>query len=160
MANFKNTDFYKVTNAKTTVPAPANGTGTIETVDNKVVGTGTSFLTGMKAGSWLVKIASDEIRKVISVKSDTEATLSEAFTIDISSGATPSIISPASLNFISISVGILSGLTDGEIDGTVFDNGTSVVFTKAGAVKTGSRNFVDPIIIDGVGTVITVVTLK
>jgi len=157
MANFTNNEFFKVT-TKTTVPAPANGTGTIETEGTGVIGTGTSFRSEMRKGSWLVKIGSDEIRVVERVESDTLAILREAFTVDIAALTTPSIISNTSLNIKTLSVGILTGLNDGELNGVVLDNGTSIVFTKEGNDKDGFKSFIDPVIIDAAtnSTTITV----
>jgi len=118
-------------------------------------GTGTLFHSQMRKGSWLVDIANDEIRVVDNVASDTEATLSNAFSSDLSSAA-PSIIANTDLNIKTISVGIESGLSDGEIDGIVFGNGKTYVFTKSGDGKDGFKSFIDPIIIDGTGTTIDV----
>ena len=160
MANYKNTDYYRITNTKTTVPAPANGTGTIETVGDAVKGTGTAFLSEMRAGAWLTKVASDEVRKVLRVESDTLAYLDNGFTVDIAAASTPSIINSIDMNIRGLSVAILSGLADGEIDGTVFDNGDSVVFGKFSDNKDGFKSFVDPIIVDAVGTDVKVTILR
>ena len=155
MANFKNTEPYKVT-TKTTAPAPANGTGTIVTDRTAVIGTGTAFQSELRRGSWLVSLAADEIRIVTKVESDTFARVREPFTADITS-STPSIIANTSMNIRTLSVGIKEGLTDGEVDGSVLTNGTSLVFTKEGDSKDNFKNFNDPLIIDGTGTIIDVV---
>lgn len=160
MANFKNTEYYRITNTKTTVPAPANGTGTIDTDGKSVIGTGTLFLSEMRAGAWLVDTSQDEVRKVLQVESDTLAYLSNAFSSDIAALTTPSIIASDDLNIRGLSVAILSGLTDGEIDGVVFDNGDSVVFGKFSDNKDGFKSFVDPIIVEATGTDVKVTILR
>lgn len=156
MTNFTNTVPYKVT-AKDTVPASVNGTGTIVTAGKGIVGTGTKFksLGELQAGSYIVSLAADEIRLVLEIESDTFARLSQPFTSDLTS-ATPVIIRKRDLNIKTLSVGILSGASDGEINGSVLSNGTSEVFTKEGNSRSRKRDFVDPIIIDGTGTSITV----
>lgn len=156
MANSTNTNPYKVT-SKVTIPAAANGTGTIVTQGKAIVGTSTLFKAGgeLRRGCWIVDIAADEMRQVDSVESDTLAYLTEAFSSDITS-STPSIISTVDLNNRTISFGILSGLADGEVNGMVFDNGTSFVFTKEGDTKGNFKSFQDPVIVDGTGTTITI----
>lgn len=156
MANFKNTNVYKVT-TKTTVPAPTAGTGTIVTAGISVKGTSTLFRSGgeLQKGAWIVSIGADELRQVVSVESDTLAILSNAFSSDITT-STPSIIKTTDLNIKTISVGILSGLTDGEIDGVAFVNNTSYTFEKNGNSRDNFKSFIDPIIIDGDSTIIDV----
>ena len=157
----KNDNYYLVT-TKTSVPAPANGTGTIGTQGIGIVGTGTKFITNseLQKGSWIVDTAQDEVRIVDRVDSDTVAYLREAFSSDITPGATPSIIHNTSLNVKEISVGIASGGVDGEIDGVVLVAGTSVVFSKSSDSKDGFKSFVDPIIVDGTGTSILVSIIR
>lgn len=160
MANQKNTNTYAVT-SKVTVPASANGTGTIVTDGKAIKGTGTKFktLSELRRGCFIVSIGADEMREVKEVESDTFARLGEAFLVDLTSAA-PLIIDSTDLNIKAISVGIISGLTDGEIDGKVFVNNTSYTFEKNGNNRRGDRDYIDPIIIDGTSTSIDVIILK
>ncbi len=151
MTNFKTT-IYKLITDKRTIPFNSNGTGTIETKGSAVFGTGTAFKTEMPAGSWLVVENDDELRYVERVDSDTKAFLSQGFTSDISAGATPSIIPRKDVNVVAISIQILSGLEDGEVDGEVFPNGSSMTFTKESRDKSGKRDVIQPIIVDATGT--------
>lgn len=158
MANFKNTDYdYIIT--KRTVPESANGTGTITTSGIAVVGVGTQFLSEMPVGSWITDITNDEIRKVIRVNSNTEAVLDYAFTTNLASAA-PDIIIASKLNISALSVKIPTGSPNGEIDGKVFIAGESATWTKDGRSTSSLRDFVDPIIVDGAGTIIMALTLK
>jgi hypothetical protein len=159
MANYKNTDYYAIT-GKETIPVSANKTGTIETVGKAVKGDGTLFMTEMQAGSWLIDLAQDEMRKVVRVESDTLAFLDNAFTADLAALTTPSVISRTSLNLKSISVSISPLLADGEIDGVVFNAGAAMAWAKNGMDDRGIYSFVDPVIADGTGTVINVAILK
>lgn len=153
--NYKNTKYFIVT-GKQTVPANANGTGTIETVGKAVKGTGTAFTTEMPVGSWLVDESQDEIRKVISVTSDTLAYLDAPFTSDIAALTTPSIIEAKDTKAVSIAVAIPAGLAAGEIDGVAFAAGSSISFSKDSRDHSASRDLVDPLIVDGTGTTMQV----
>ena len=160
MANHKNTIFYSIDNTAETVPASASGTGTLKTVGKGVVGTNTLFKTEMRAGSWLVDLSQNEIRKVVHVASNTEAELDYAFTSDIAAGTTPDIIAYTDLNIKSISVAISSLLAQGEIDGNTLNPGGALTWQKNSSEKTDSRSFVEPIIADATGTVIDVTILR
>lgn len=159
MANYKNSNFYRIT-GKQSLPAASTKTGTIETVGTAVIGTGTSFLTEIPVGSWIVDLAQDEVRKVIDVQSDTAATISNAFTADLAAATALSAIHERDTNVVSISVSIKSALADGELDGLVFTNGTGLTFSKDSRDVKAKNDFIDPIIVDGTGTVIQAMILK
>ena len=158
MANFKNSNYYRIT-AKQTLPASANGTGTISTLGQSVIGVGTAFKSEMPVGSWLTSLTANEIRKVVSVSSDTEALLSDAFTVDIAALTAPNIIHGRDCNVKAISVAIKAGLADGEIDGLALANGTGHTWSKDGNSMKANGDYVDPIIVNGTGTVIQSSTL-
>lgn len=151
MTNFKNTVYF-VSSTKQTVPASANGTGTIITSGKNVTGTGTSFKTEMPVGSWLVDLSQDEVRKVLEVLSDTEAILDHAFSVDLSSAA-PNIIPSKDAKPVSIAIQIVSGSGNGLIDGEVMYDGTSVSFSKDSRPQTNFNDSVDPLILDAASTV-------
>lgn len=84
--NTVNNPYYLLDNTKACIPANEAGTGTIETVKNGIIGTGTSFKTELANGAWLVDLTNNEVRKVIQVESDTYAILDSPFTADIGAG--------------------------------------------------------------------------
>ncbi len=157
MANFKNSLYYLVT-GKQTVPANANGTGTIVTVGTAVEGTGTLFTTEMPVGSWLVDMTQYEIRKVIRVDSDTRAYVSNAFTSDISTVA-PAIIPAAKAHPTAIAVSVPAGLTAGKIDNVAFAPGSAISFSKDSRDHSAARDIIDPIIVDGTSTTMQILIL-
>lgn len=161
MANYKNSNYLFITGNQT-VPASANGTGTIQTVGNKVIGTGTLFLTEMPAGSWLVDLSQDEIRRVVfdSTETNTQATLEQAFTSDIAALTTPNIISKEDANVVSISVQIPAGQDNGTLDGQNFPSGTSVTFSKDSRDRSSARDLIDPVIVDATDTQMQILILK
>jgi hypothetical protein len=159
MANYKNTVYNLITD-KRTIPYNAAGTGTIETAGNWVIGTGTLFTTEMPRGSWLVDESQNEIRYVESVESDTKAYISQPFSIDITAGATPSIIHAKDTNVVSIALSCPSGASaDPTVDGVTFPKGNTVSFSKDSREKSGKRDLVDPIILDASATVTGVLVM-
>jgi hypothetical protein len=159
MANYKNTDYFAVT-GKQSIPENVSKTGTIETIGKAVIGTSTLFKTEIQAGSWIVDESQDELRKVVHVESDTLAYLDNAFTSDIAALTTPSVIPRTSLNIKSISVSISPLLADEEVEGVAFNAGAAMSWAKNGMDNRGIYGFIDPIIVDGTGTVINVAILK
>lgn len=158
MANFKNT-IYEYTTTKRTVPLSGTKTGTCITEGTIVTGTGTSFLSEMPAGSWLVDLSANEIRKVIRVDSDTSAVLQQAFTVDLASAA-PDVILASDLNIVTISLSIPTGGANGEIDGVTFPVGQSITFSKDGRSTSSTRDFIDPLIVDATGTTMMILISK
>lgn len=161
MANYKNSKFYEVSNAKDTIPASVTGTGTVSTKGIYVTGVGTKFmsLAELGMGFWICDLANDEIRKVDGVDSDTVARLTHAFTADLS--ADPLIIvKRTDLDIRQVSVSIDGTLTDGEIDGVALLAGNALAFGKPSDSTRGSYSFIDPLIADATGTVINVTILK
>ena len=144
--NFKNT-FYDYISGAQTVPVSANATGTISTHGTAVIGTSTLFKTDMPAGSWLTSISANEIRKVVSIESDTVAYLSEAFTVDLSAVA-PNVIHKSELNIVAISISVPAAAANTcLVDGKTFPKGASLTFSKDGRSTSGVRDFVDPLVV-------------
>lgn len=161
MSNFKNDNFYQITNTKQSVPVSGTITGTIKTVGTAVVGVGTFFISKaeLRRGFWIVDLTNNEVRKIDTVLSNTMAYLEEAFTNDFSPGTTAQVIPKKSLNIKMISVGINPLYGNGAIDGATFISGDTVTFGKDGNSRRGVFDFVDPIIIDATGTVVDVTKL-
>ena len=155
----KNTQYYKLT-TKTSVPAPANKTGTIETVGVAVKGTGTLFTTEMQVGSWIIDTSQDELRRVIKVESDTLAFISDTFTVNIAAATTPSVIKNEDLNVREIAIAIPLGQADGEIDGTALEAGLPVSFGKNSDTKGNFKSFIHPVIVDASGTEANITILR
>ena len=165
MTNFKNDKFYKITNAKQTIPASANGTGTVSTSGIFVTGTSTLFVSEMSKGSWITDLTNNEIREVDEVLSDTSAKLKQAFTADLSS-VTPNIIAKRDLDIRELSVIIPlvnaagTAYAFGEIDGVELESGLPLTFGKASKDTKDTFSYIDPIIADATGTVMNVTILK
>jgi len=151
MANHKNTIYYLQT-TKATVPASSTQSGTIQTVGKAIEGAGTSFMTEMPVGSWLVDLTQNEIRKVIGVDSDILAYVSNAFTIDIPALTPPDVIQAKDAKCVSIAGQVPSGAAAGLLDGETFPAGTSFSFSKDSRDHSSARDLVDPIIVDAAGT--------
>lgn len=159
MANYKNTNYAYITD-KRTVPFNETATGTCSTNGERVDGVGTAFRSEMRAGSWLVDLANDEIRQVDRVESDTLAYLKQAFTSDLTIGAFE-IIKATETQVVSISIQIPSGAAgNAEVDGSTFPKGTSMTFSKGDRDGNKSKDFVDPIIVDATGTAAQILIMK
>jgi len=162
MAHIKNDLRYLIANEKQSVPLSAAITGTIATQGLYIVGVGTKFRTQdeLQRGCWLVDLSQDTLRRVDMVIDDTHAVLAKAFPVDIVAGTTPDVIANSQLDVKQISYSIDSALTDGEIDGVPLIAGNAETFGKTGNSVRDVFGFVDPVIADATGTVITVNILR
>ena len=162
MADIKNDTRYLISNTKQTIPLSANQTGTIATNGIYITGVGTKFRTldQLQRGGWLVDLTQDTVRKIDTVLSDTQAILVKAFPSDIVAGTTPNVIASSQLAMKQISYYIDGALTDGAIDGVALKAGTAETFGKTGSVLRDGFAFVDPVVADATGTVITVNILR
>ncbi len=160
--NYKNDNFYQITDDKQTVPLSVDVTGTISTTGLYITGVGTKFMTNseLKRGFWVTDLTNNEIRKVDSVLDDTTATLENAFTTDIVAGTTPNVIFATSLNIKKLSVAINPVLTNGAVDGTPLVAGSTLSFGKESKDNTNAFSYIDPIIADATGTVMDVTILR
>jgi hypothetical protein len=154
--NYSN-NTYDVITDKRSIPYSSNGLGTISTSGITVVGVGTKFLSQMPMGSVLVDLNSWEWRKVLSVTSDTEATLTKPFTIDLAVLTVPNIIHETKLNNVEISLKVKDTDPDALLDNKVF-NGI-LTLSKASRETSSTRDFVDPIIVDASGTFMNVLIM-
>ncbi len=154
MANFKNTIYY-VASTKQTVPLSSTKTGDITTLGAAVIGVGTLFTTELPIGSWVVDLAQDEIRQVVTVTSDTLAYMTNAFSSDLNS--TPlEAISAKDAKVVTISVAIAAAGAAGEIDGSALPAGVPITFSKDSRDRSAARDLVDPIIIDGAAVLVAI----
>jgi len=159
MANFKNSNYYLISNAADTVPASASGTGTVSTAGTAVTGTGTAFLTELLPGSWLIDFASNEIRLVTAVSDDTTAYIQQAFTAPLA-GVNLAYVDKNNLHAYGISVQVPSTEADITVDGETLYAGTSVSFTKDSRNRSTGRDFVNPIVVDATGSVAQIIVEK
>lgn len=134
-----------------TIPRSIAPTGTtISTVnglDLKVVGVGTSFLTEFQIGDWLFIPSELECRKIINIVSDTELTLEKQFSTRpltaVAYRKTPKS------NFSMISYAF--DASGGSVDGVTAQAGQSNTFEQG--TKGGVRaQRVDPIVIEATGS--------
>lgn len=131
---------------KRSIPFNSSGTGTIATHGIAIVGTGTAFTTEMRAGSYLVNLAQDEVRRVYRVDSDTLAFLEVAFTSDISAGTTPEIIAAHQAKVKEISLKTSDTI---QVDGAPFTG--IITWSKTGNDRSARPDLVEPIIVDATG---------
>lgn len=157
MANYKNSE-YAVLTTKDTFPRSATKTGTMSVTAKQIVGNGTLFLTELHVGDWIFVTAQTEIRRVMEITDNTHATIDRAFTANIGAGAAV-IVTPAS-QYCEIGVVIPPALGNGQIDGVAFYAGVPMTFSKASRDQSAQNDFVDPIIVDGIGTAIMVIGIK
>lgn len=140
---------YAVITDKRSIPFNSNGTGTIETFGEAVVGTGTAFTTEMKVGSYLVSESQWQVRRVRRVDSDTVAFLDKPFTSNLASAA-PSIIPWYSASPKMIALEVKSTDPDALIDNVAF---TGILnLDKSGNDRSSFRDIVKPIVVDASGT--------
>jgi hypothetical protein len=157
--NNKNSIYY-VSTINQTVPLSTIQTGTIETLDSAVVGTGTKFKTEMPAGSWLVDLTQNEIRKVKDVESDVLAYVDAPFTLDLAALTALNVILAKDAKCVSIALQVPAGGAAATLDGYPFPAGTSVAFSKDSRDHSAARDLVDPVIIDASGTSVQVLIQK
>jgi len=142
---------YAVITDKRSVPFNSAGTGTIATHGIAVVGTGTAFTTEMPAGSYLVDLTNNEIRRVYRVDSDTVAFLEKEFTADIVAGSTPQIIAVWQAKMKEVEL-VATGAC--EINGVAF-TGTKKI-SKLGNDRSSRPDLVEPFIVNATGQSMTV----
>ena len=154
MANTKNTHIQSVT-VKQTIPDNSAGTGTIATVGVFVVGSGTSFLSELEPGGWIVDLSQDEMHRIVQVMDDTSALIDAAFTVDITAGTALDKIPNKYVKEISTSCP-----DPYEVDGVSCPANTFLTWTKSSNRSTGGNDWVDPIIIDPLLSTVIAITLK
>ena len=150
--NLTNNQNGTLDNEVQTVPLSTAGTGTITTSGIGVVGSGTSFTTELSKGAWIFN-DTDEIRRVNYVESDTVAYLEDAFSSEFSADAFSYIKSNKS-QCKSISVAVPLGEANATINGGDLVAGRPVTNEKTGNSNNGSRDFVNPVIIDATSTLV------
>jgi len=152
----KNSKNYILSVTKTTVPAYATKTGTMVTSGKNVIGTGTLFVSEVRPGDWLVDINNfDELRKVVSITSNTHMIIDSPFAGDILA-ANPVRTVRSRAKMISLSN---TGGSDATVDGVALIPGESNSYPKSDKNPNGS-DFIDPMIVVPGSTTVKVVILK
>ncbi len=128
------------------VPFNVAGTGTVTTHGIAIVGTGTLFDTEMKAGSYLVNMATNEAIKVYRKDSNTVAFLEKPFASDLTA-VTPQIIAwnKAKVKMMSISA---TGTI--EIDGVAVTDVT-ITAKHDGNDRSSRPDLIEPVVVDATG---------
>lgn len=159
--NFKNSNYKYFNDIQSSVPLSTEGTGTISTEGDAVIGVGTLFTTELPKGSWVIDYANNELRQVVRVDSDTRAYLAEPFTSDLAVSSVLDKIHAKDCNAVSISVQVLSSAaTNISIDGETFPKGASITFSKDSRDRSDKRDLVDPIIVDATGSTAMVLIME
>jgi hypothetical protein len=157
MANFKNNSTEIISTLRT-VPQNVTKTGTIATVGTQVVGTGTLFGTEVKVGDWICSLSASEIRKIVTITDALTAIIDYPFTVDLAP-ATALVVIPHPTNIVEISW-LNTGGASGSIDGIAVVQNEYGCWGKNSRERESNRDFIDPIIVDGTGTTIKILTLK
>jgi hypothetical protein len=129
-------------NVKDTFPQSESLTGTASTMSRKdrLIGSGTAFVSELETGDFIWDTVNDELLKVVSIESDTELTLSGEFSNALS-GATIKRVPRIRYQSFSYLIDSSSGE---EIDGILMPDGASATF----AISDHYSNMGNPIIID------------
>lgn len=147
----KNKNIAPITSLKT-IPEGVSKPGTITSVGTVVTGASTDF-KAIHPGFWIYDAAQAEVRRVESVSySQQVLSIDEPFTADLSAVALVVIPTP---EITSLSLFIKAGLADGLIDGNTFPAGIKLFIGPGDGPKKGKAP-IDPLVIDGTGTSITV----
>lgn len=145
--------FYLLT-TKDTVPQSDAKTGTFTTSGKVVTGSGTSFLTEVKIGDWLVNLAGDEVAEVIKVNSDTQLEIKFKFSSDVAAATAVRIVDSriAKVMYMELSN---DGGVDTTIDGETFLADKATSFGQPN-VRGERHGLVVPKVVDGATSNVTV----
>jgi len=147
--------------SKQTIPASASGTGTIVTLGTTITGTNTLFKTEMPEGSYLYNATNNELRKIISVISNTIALMESPITTEYA-GSAPEIIIASECNAKKY-IFTNANATAGEMvdnTGTLvpqFPNGIPIQICKNEDSRSGVTDLLQPTIVDAVSMYVTIV---
>jgi hypothetical protein len=151
----KNKNIAPITSLKT-IPEGVSKPGTITSVGTVVTGTSTDFKS-IHPGFWIYDAAQAEVRRVESVSySQQVLSIDEPFSADLSAVALVVIPTP---EITSLSLFIKPGLSDGLVDGNTLPAGLKMFVGSDDGPK-GVSMPIDPLVVDGTGTSITVFEVK
>ncbi len=151
----KNKNIAPITALKT-IPEGVSKAGTITSSGTVVTGASTDFKS-IHPGFWIYDAAQAEVRRVESVSySQQVLSIDEPFTADLSAVALVVIPTP---EITSLSLFIKVGLSDGLVDGNTLPAGLKMFIGSDDGPK-GVSMPIDPLVINGTGTSITVFEVK
>jgi len=153
--NTGNSDLFLVT-TKRTVPASTSPSGTLSSNNTELYGAGTSFLSVIRPGDWIVDLTNNEKRAVVSVQSDTLAQIESAFTTPLS-GTT--FIAVAGSRLVEIAF-LNAGGGIAQINGVNIPANAYGSWGKNSRSQTEGGRYIDPIIVDGSTSNVLMETLK
>ena len=133
---------YETISDKRSIPFNSAGTGTVSTRALAISGFGSIFTTEMRAGSYLVNLATNEAIRVIRVDSDTKAFLEKPFAADMTT-ITPQIIKAEQVKVKKIKLTTAAAnFIDGKAFTGTFEN------DKLGNDRSSRPDLIEPIIVD------------
>lgn len=142
----KNTKFYTLASIDT-VPASTAGTGVITSSGTFITGVGTLFSSEVRQNDFIFDaVTNKEVRRVLSVGSDTFLSIDQAFSAPIAGGAFRIVRS--SLVFIGIACP--TGVT-AKIDNASVPAGTAVNWS-ATDKRTTANPYLDPVVVEPTGS--------
>lgn len=139
------------------VPEEETLTGTISSDITTVVGTGTDFQgEGVREGDFIWDPSQPEIRKITGVSYDSQVlNIDSPFTVDLS-GAPLLVVKKAQLKRLSIKN---DGGAPALVDGNLFTDSSFATFDTDSA-NNGADQHIDPVVIDGSGTSISILKIQ
>ena len=141
------TQQYYAVNTDTLVPAPTDKSGTVTSSGTILTGTSTLFTTELNIGAWVWNVSEREVRKVVSINSDTELELSSPFTSELSDIELKVVTAEdAKVMYLTISN---TGGSDTTINGELFKDGATEEFGNMENVSGDNSKFVRPIHVNG-----------
>tara|TARA_R110001592_G_scaffold140256_1_gene360962 strand:- start:821 stop:1285 length:465 start_codon:yes stop_codon:yes gene_type:complete len=151
----KNKNIAPITSLKT-IPEGVSKPGTITSVGTVVTGASTDF-KAIHPGFWIYDAAQAEVRRVESVSySQQVLSIDEPFSADLSAVALVVIPTP---EITSLSLFIKAGLADGLVDGNTLPAGLKMFVGPKHGPKAVNMP-IDPLVVNGTGTSITVFEVK
>lgn len=149
MENFTNNGYQVITD-KRSIPFNQALTGTIQTKGVSLTGVGTSFISQLPAGSYIVNLGAWELRRVVRIQSDTSAVLDKPFSVDLPALTVGQCIPGDKASPFEISVEV-----EQENPAALLWNQTFkgiLTYSKASRDRSAARDIVHPIIVDASGT--------
>ena len=135
-----------------TIPSSVAKTGTLISEGKFVTGTGTKFKSEVLVGDWVFDEAQGEMSRIITIMDDEKMYIEDAFTVDL---AGIPFISTAQSRMRELSIANRGG-SNTTVDGEVFASLEVSTFGEEMMYKGAQRDFVDPVVVDGATSNITV----
>lgn len=138
---------YYVVTTDTLVPAPTTLTGTVTSAGKTLTGSGTLFTTELSSGAWVWNAAQHQVRRVLTVNSDTELILDSSFSAELSAAAL-NVVTAEDAKAMHIKITNTGGLAT-TINNVAFASGASEEFGNKSNLSGDGTKFVRPLHVDG-----------